>query len=96
MIMTRSFFPGVYTTLPLTPYEVETDGNVSYSRFTDGMNWKDHRRLEKVEAKEVIFKTTQDGNIVRNEKAWDFWKNRASAEYIPVNNPFKDDLTAIS
>lgn len=96
MILTRSFIPGVYTTSPLMPYEQETVGNSVYSRYTDGLKWKDHRRLEKVPTKEVIFKTTTEGSIVRNEKTWDFWDNRTSAEYIPVNNPFKEDGTTFS
>lgn len=96
MILTRSFIPGVYTTSPLMPYEQETVGNIVYSRYTDGLKWKDHRCREKVPAKEAIFKTTTEGSIVRNEKAWDFWDNRASAAYIPVNNPFKEDGTTIS
>lgn len=96
MIHTRSFIPGVYTTSPLMPYEQETAGNVVYSRYTDGLRWKDGRCKEKVACKEVIFRQTTDGSIVRNEKAWDFWDNRASASYIPVNNPFKEDLSSIS
>lgn len=96
MIVARSYFPGVYTTSPFMPYEQETVGNTIYSRYTDGLKWKDSRRLEKVTAKEVIFRTTTEGSIVRNEKAWDFWDNRASAVYIPINNPFKDDNTTFS
>ena len=38
--------------------------------------------------KDVIFRKTIDGNITRMEKAWDFWENRESAVYYPVNYTF--------
>lgn len=40
------------------------------------------------ECKDVIFRKTIDGSITRIEKAYDFWENRASATYYPVNYTF--------
>ena len=84
--------PGVKTTFELWPYETETKGSVKYIRFSDGMRQRLHHNRpygEPVASPQLIFRVTTDGNIVRNEKAWDLWANRESAKYIPVNSPFK-------
>ena len=78
--------PGVYTTQELMPYETETVGNVKYWRYTNGKQADFRGNIR--DEKEIIFKQTTDGSIVRAEKAWDFWANRTTATYIPVNSDF--------
>ena len=78
--------PGVYTTQELMPYETETVGNVKYWRYTNGKQADPRGNIR--DEKEIIFKQTTDGSIVRAEKAWDFWSNRTTATYIPVNSDF--------
>ena len=78
--------PGVYTTQELMPYETETSGNVKYWRYTNGKQADPRGNIR--DEKEIIFKQTTDGSIVRVEKAWDFWANRTAATYIPVNSDF--------
>ena len=78
--------PGVYTTQELMPYETETSGDVKYWRYTNGKQADPRGNVR--DEKEIIFKQTTEGSIVRVEKAWDLWANRASAKYIPVNSDF--------
>lgn len=88
--------PGVKTTFELCPYETETKGNVKYIRFTDGKSQRLHHNKpygEPKTIKQLIYRVTTDGNIVRNEKAWDLWENRESATYIPINSPFEKPKT---
>lgn len=78
--------PGVYTTQELMPYETETSGSTKYWRYTNGKQADPRGNIR--DEKEIIFKQTTEGSIVRIEKAWDLWANRASAKYIPVNSDF--------
>lgn len=78
--------PGVYTTQELMPYETETSGSIKYWRYTNGKQADPRGNVR--DEKEIIFKQTTEGSIVRIEKAWDLWANRASAKYIPVNSDF--------
>lgn len=79
------YAPGVQTVMEALPYETEDLGNTVYMRYTDGIRQKDLRgNTEKV--KEVILRKTVDGNITRWEKTIDFWENRASATYVPINS----------
>lgn len=80
-------FPGTFPSILVQPYEVEKVGNITYTRYTDGMRCVDAYRKKWVEGPIMIFKTEVDGDITRNTKAWDFWKNRATAKYRPINAP---------
>lgn len=77
--------PGVYTTLELTPYEVEVDGDVTYTRYTDGKK-QIHPGGAITEEPDLIIRKTVSGKITRYEKAWALWDDRKSAEYIPINS----------
>lgn len=95
-IAMRSKIFGVTTVRELLPYEVEDLGDVVYKRYTDGKKYVNEKHLETVDTEELIIRTTIEGSITRNEKAWAKWADRASATYIPINNPFKDDITSLS
>ena len=77
--------PGVYTTMELTPYEVEENGNVTYTRYTDGQK-EILQNGTTVEEPDLIIRKTVEGKITRYEKAWALWDDRASATYIPINS----------
>lgn len=81
--------PGVYTTQELMPYETEDNGETKYWRYTNGKQADPRGNIR--DEKEIIFKQTIEGSVVRTEKAWDFWDNRASAKYIPVNSDFGEN-----
>ena len=96
MEIIHNSMPGVKTTLELWPYETETKGNVKYIRFTSGKVQRMHHDRpygEPKVIKQLIYRITTDGDIVRNEKAWDLWENRESATYIPINDPFDNPRT---
>jgi len=79
---------GVCPCFNIMPYEVDNDGTTKYWRYTAGKAVS--LRGEEKAAKDIIYRETKDGNITRTEKAFDFWENRTSAEYFPVNSPFDE------
>lgn len=84
-VVSFKYIPGVTTAILAMPYEEEVDGNVTYTRYTDGYRCKDLRG-NKEKVKEVIFRKTVDGSITRNEKTIAFWEDRKTATYIPINS----------
>ena len=84
--MAFTHIPGVKNTLELIPYQIDVQGDTKYWRYTSG-KIKTPRGEEKA-VKDVIFKESKDGSITTTEKAYAMWDDRASADYIPVNDPF--------
>jgi len=66
----------------------EFDANTKYYERELSEEYKKDDLGIYTECKDVIFRKTIDGSITRIEKAYDFWKNRASATYYPVNYTF--------
>ena len=81
-----SHIPGVKLVRDLIPYEIDTQGNTEYYRFTSGKITTIKGKV--IQTKDIIFRKTTDGSITRHEKAYDMWDNRASATYVPINDPF--------
>ena len=86
------FIPGVKPVQIITPYQEATDGETTYSRYTDGKVVCTIKNVPTlVERPQEIFKTTLetvDGETVTTRyHAKGLWENRKTLDYVPICVP---------
>lgn len=96
----HQFIPGVYNTSEFLPYEIEEDGDVTYTRYTEGSVLINPRSGERKAHKDLIIKktvtTSGTSKTTKYEKAYAMWADRKSAEYIPISRSFTEKENFIS
>ena len=94
----HQFIPGVYNTSEFLPYEEEHldfgSAVTTYTRYTEGSVLVNPRTGERKKHKDLIIKKIEypEGKnyFRRYEKAYAFWEDRYTAEYIPISRSFSE------
>lgn len=96
----HQFIPGVYNTSEFLPYEIEEDGDVTYTRYTEGSVLINHRSGERKAHKDLIIKktvtTSGTSKTTKYEKAYAMWEDRKTVEYIPISRSFTEKENFVS
>ena len=86
----HTHIPGTTDVQTVLPWREETNGNVKYEQFTDGVVMRRvNNVMKKCQETTVIRKTVTEGNTITRFHTIAYWEDRETATYVPICQSLK-------